>query len=141
MSVPRILALIALGGCVPAGQVTYSDQGVACVGGVDGPLNVLANRPLDLQIALAADPHCEADVLDTVTTCDWDGGSNIDVHASARLVPFSADASCATLIDARCDTEPLPAGTYTVHYAGQSVTVTLPSSITDNCTGDWPAGT
>jgi hypothetical protein len=57
-------------------------------------------------------------------------GSTIAIEASATIRsktgPASCTADCGAAI-ATCETPPLPAGTYTVTYAGESVELTVPT--------------
>jgi hypothetical protein len=138
------VVLLAAAGCTDEdyeGQV--SNQGTLCV----RPAGAEAAEVACPVYAFEAERSLELEVdfgICLSSTCDHDAtakcsatveGSVVTVKAQGSYVHEGDECSddCGFLV-ARCELEPLPAGDYEFVYAGQTLTLSLPSERADICT-------
>lgn len=127
-------ALSSLAGCGP--EAYLEDSGGLCT--VDEDRD--ADEPVTFDIWLDNCISGCADNIETECSVEFDG-ETIRVNASATYDSRAPRPGCHGVcqpVVATCSTGPLPAGSYTVEYAGESATLDIPSSgefsVADGCT-------
>lgn len=110
-------------GLVTSGCVRFielEDEGIACIGDVDlGQELVLdADAPVEVMVRLeSCGSGCATNVEASCTATEQDGVILVRAEGSYELGRF--DQTCPSVcvfVDATCETEALPEGTYTLRY-------------------------
>ncbi|MEM6927616.1 MAG: hypothetical protein AAF602_11845 [Myxococcota bacterium] len=129
--------LLLLTACPADEIVELENVGVACLGSHEGGVaDIDEDAASTIFVTLDSCASGCASEIETSCTATLDG-TTIAVTADASMMLPGGNASCplvCTFVQAECDTEALPAGTYTLEYAGQSTTLEVPSMDSDVCT-------
>lgn len=137
-----VLPLLVWGACVePEDQlVELDDIGQACLGDMEGPeIELTADEAVTVVVTLeGCASGCAGDIEATCTASVDDGV--ISVSASASYTTPGGTATCPAVcvfVQAECDTEALPAGSYTLEYGGDSDTFDVPAKAASVCAGTY----
>ena len=138
-------AALAFAGCggatAPPPDIDYSlvDTGQVCLSatvepGASGAGTFAADAPVYVSfdaIGVCLSSSCTRDPLATCEVTRVGGGIAVASLASWTDTSPSADACTADcgLLSATCQLDSLPAGTYTVRYGGQALTLTVPTQL------------
>jgi hypothetical protein len=137
------LVLVVLGCSTDDGDVIVNDQGSLCVLHVDnasqnpfgcGELTFPADEPLVFSVDFGICMSSSCDLAIKASCQAVRDGSIIQVTAegSYRHEGDECTDDCIRLV-ARCETEALPAGDYEIHYAGESMAWSLPTTRAKRC--------
>lgn len=117
--------------------VEYEDVGAACLGSFDGiGANLVADAVATVYVTLESCASSCAEDVEASCTASLNG-ADIEVTAQGNLTIPDPTAVCppsCEVVQAQCDTPTLPAGSYTLSYAGDDLAVDVPSMPTDACT-------
>lgn len=125
--------LLLLAACPTEVDNEHENVGFACL---LGEPDTAYEVTVDFEQCLSS--SCD-ELVESACTATLDG-TTITIEASATIrsktgqTPCTADCGAAT---ATCQTPPLPAGTYTVEYAGDTVELVVPTE-TQTCTKEFP---
>jgi hypothetical protein len=107
---------------------------LACIACRPGELDVaMCILPAEDRIVVRVSAACASDHEGAKLSCEIDReGSDLHVKTSGRD-GRDPDGSCADDLVATCETEPLPAGMYTVHFEDDTHEVEVPSEGDEFC--------
>ena len=136
----RLLVLLSLFALLPACEQrsTFEDEGAACLVGSEAPsedgssteTSYEEGEPVAVLVTLE---ECAAGCAEDIeASCEVElAGSTLRISASGSYVVPGGSVACAavcTAVTAQCESPPLAAGDYTVEYAGQTATLTVPET-------------
>lgn len=119
--------------CVYPANATNENPFIADTMPRDYVAGDVANLAVLFQLCLSG--SCTADRQTTCTAMQDGNMITVDATASYRDTGGSTCTTDCALMIARCQTAPLPAGTYTFSFAHLGTALTIPSTVTAPCVG------
>jgi hypothetical protein len=116
---------------------TFEDEGTLCVVGTalldsedgEGPRTTTyeAGAPVTINVVLEECANGCAEDVEASCSIEMDGNTlRVSASGSYREPGSGSCIDVCVVVDAQCESEPLPAGSYTVEYAGESVGFDVP---------------
>jgi hypothetical protein len=126
-----LFAVLALVGCNADDERTLEDVGGLCVLGDGDSANTSYVEDMSVDVHVVLDDCASGCASDIMASCSIElDGTTLSVHASGSYQVAGGNVACPLVclpVEATCTSAPLAAGTYTVEYAGETTTITVPS--------------